>query len=264
MFYLNKMSKIKTSIKIVKLLRNYPLWFMNRFGFINKKSISVYKLRNGVKYRLWSYDVHTINHIWNYDVYRKNIIKKGNIIFDIGANVGLYSVLSSRLVGDFGKVFSFEPSPDSFQLLKENIKLNNLKNVIAINKGVSNRKHTKKLFVYPADPKQNSFFKKSKMKNFIKVNCITLKEIIEKNKIKSIDVLKMDCEGAEYEILFSSSDNVIKKIKRVVMEVHNEKGHSINDLKIFLEKKGFKVEMGNSYGDGIRMLYAVNNSILLP
>ena len=254
------MSKIKTSIRIVKLLKNYPVWFMNRFGLTSKGKVSSYQLRNGIKYEINNTDYNLLNHIWNYDVYRKGSIKKGDIVLDIGSHVGIFSVLASKLVGDSGKVFSFEPSPNNFYLLKKNIKLNDINNITAINKGVSNKQGVKKLFLSLFGYGGNSFFKNQNKKDFINIDCISLTEAIEKNKIKKIDFLKMDCEGAEYEILFSSPDDTLNKIKRISMESHDIKKYFINDLKKFLEEKGFSVKIGESYGEGVRMLYAINKN----
>ena len=57
-------------------------------------------------------------------------VKPGDIIVDAGANVGYYTVIGSRLVGDRGKVYAFEPDPSNFELLRKNVELNGLKNVV--------------------------------------------------------------------------------------------------------------------------------------
>ena len=77
----------------------------------------------------------------------KKLIKKGDVVVDVGANIGYYSLIFARAVGDNGKVFAFEPEPTNFDLLKKNLEINGYKNVVAINKAVSNIKGKVKLYV---------------------------------------------------------------------------------------------------------------------
>lgn len=127
-------------------------------------------------------------------------IKKGNTVFDIGANVGYYSVLASKLVGKNGKVFAFEPDPQSLKLLYKNIGINKCKNIIVVKSALSN--HNGKLILTQdsSNPGESSLtlFKKGKK---ILVDVLTLDKFIKTQKIKTIDVIKMDVEGAELNIL---------------------------------------------------------------
>lgn len=72
-----------------------------------------------------------------------------------------------------------------------------------------------------------------------KVNAVTLEEIINREKIERIDFLKIDVEGAEYEILFNTSGSIFDRIRLIALELHAIKQRNENDLKIFLEKNGF-------------------------
>ncbi len=69
----------------------------------------------------------------------ERMLKKGDIVYDIGAHVGYFTLLASVLVGDEGKVIAFEPSLRNFLFLKKHIKINKLKNVICLNVAVSNK-----------------------------------------------------------------------------------------------------------------------------
>ena len=68
----------------------------------------------------------------------KDMIKEGDIVIDIGAHIGYYTLLFSKLVGKTGKVFAFEAHPDNFTLLKQNVETNGYTNVVVENKAVSN------------------------------------------------------------------------------------------------------------------------------
>lgn len=77
----------------------------------------------------------------------EKIIKKGDIVIDCGANIGYYSLLFSKLVGESGKVFAFEPEPTNFFLLQKNLKENNITNVKALNLAVSDKEGESVLFL---------------------------------------------------------------------------------------------------------------------
>lgn len=126
----------------------------------------------------------------------KKYIKKGDIVLDLGANIGYYSLLLAKLVGEDGKVYSFEPEPSNFALLKKNIKINNYKNIIPINKAVSNKDGKIKLYLNEKDFGMHStsdFYKDSKS---IEVESISLDSFF-KDKDKKVDFIKIDIEGAE-------------------------------------------------------------------
>ena len=64
----------------------------------------------------------------------KRIVRNGDIVVDIGAHIGYYTLIFARLVGPKGKVFAFEPEPNNFNLLIKNIKINGYKNIIPVQK----------------------------------------------------------------------------------------------------------------------------------
>ena len=76
----------------------------------------------------------------------ENIIKNGNIVIDVGAHMGYYSLLFAKLVGKNGKIFAFEPDPKNFSRVQKNVKLNNYMNIVLTQKAVSDRTGDEKLF----------------------------------------------------------------------------------------------------------------------
>src|SRR4030067_2261687 len=72
----------------------------------------------------------------------KNVLNRGSIIFDVGANIGIYSLLASKIVGNASRIYSFEPSEWAYNRLIENIKLNNFKNINTYKLGISNKEGT--------------------------------------------------------------------------------------------------------------------------
>ena len=133
------------------------------------------------------------------------ILKEGMTVLDIGANIGYYSLLASRLVGDKGKVFAFEPFPQSFLLLQKNIEANGFKNIIPVAKAVSNQCGRQKLFL-ASDPGQHTLGGKGNSR-FIEVDVTTVDEFVREQNI-SVDLVKMDVEGLEKEVLLGMEKTI--------------------------------------------------------
>ena len=98
-----------------------------------------------------------------------------------------------------------------------------------------------------------SIFGQSGDKDVIRVECESLAGIMESFSLDFIDILKLDCEGAEYDILYNTPDVILNKIGSIAMETHqgNSKGESRADLESFLAEKGF-----NTHRDSGALLWA--------
>ena len=136
-------------------------------------------------------------------------IKSGMTVFDIGANVGLYSLLSSVLAGNEGKVFSFEPLSENLSYLKKHIELNNLRNVKVIDKAV-NDKISKLRFTFGDNRSAGHISKYGE----IEIETTSVDEFI-KDGNPLPDLIKMDIEGAEYDALVGAT-NILKRKKPVI------------------------------------------------
>ena len=131
----------------------------------------------------------------------KKLVSKGMNVIDIGANIGYYTLLAAKLIGEKGKVFAFEPEPRNYALLLRNIELNGYKNVIALQKAVSNKTGKVKLFLDRLEPGAHSLYKvREHATEAIAVDTISLDDFF-KGKEFPIDVIKIDVEGAEMTIL---------------------------------------------------------------
>ncbi len=237
--------KIRQCLEVIRIIKNFPLYFANYFKLVNKKYI-IYKLRNGIKYKTRSgtTDRGIINEIFIYKEYnpRGFEIKKDDVVIDIGGHIGIFTILASKLAEN-GKIYVFEPMPENFNLLLENIRINNRSNVVAFKKAVASKNEKKDLFLSEGENKGgNSFYKKNENSRKIEVETLAFQDFIKKNKIKKIDFLKMDCEGGEYDILFKCPKETLKKISKISMEYHNLSNKNNGErLKAFLEKSGFIV-----------------------
>ena len=162
----------------------------------------------------------------------KEDIKEGDIVIDIGAHIGYYTLIFAKLVGETGKVFAFEPHPDNLALLKKNIEINNYKNIIPIQKAVSNTTGTIKLYLDKTGSARHSTVKGNQYckESYVEIGCITLDQFLDDTKV---DFVKMDTEGGEFNV-FKGMLNIIKENKnlKIITEF----------TPIFFEKQGVKPE----------------------
>lgn len=174
-------------------------------------------------------------------------------IVDIGAGIGEYAIhLAKRFPNS--KILAFEPNPETFEVLKGNLKLNQVLNVTAINRAVTGSKSSE--LYLGKNPSLDSTVHDS-LKTKIKIESLTLEEVLSGSHC---DLLKMDCEGAEYDILFASSVNTLGMVKRIVLEWHDLPSRSHYDLVKFLESNNFKVKIEkNPIKDSIGFLAASNS-----
>jgi len=131
----------------------------------------------------------------------KRVVREGMTVVDLGANIGYYTLLAAKLVGDKGRVFAFEPTPNNFDLLVKNIEVNGYKNIVAQQKAVSNRNGTTKLFLYPGDPNASNIYDSCSGRDSIMVGVTSLDSFWQSEGCPPIDVIKMDIEGGEMAAL---------------------------------------------------------------
>ncbi len=209
--------------------------------YINIKDLNMQQTFQG-------YASHRIHEKSTTDLFKKTV-KKGNTVVDLGANIGYFSLLAARLVGENGKVYSFEPEPRNFSYLKKNIEINNYNNVTANQKAVSDRKGTTKLFICPYDTGHHTINRYDGIEAYKRGRVINKKECIEietvtlddffKGRENEIDVIKMDVEGA-VALALAGMDNILK---------------TNNKLKMFVEFFPLLIEkMGSSPREFIRKL----------
>jgi len=236
-----KFRNIFFAAKVVLFVKNRKDYFYDIYCK-NKKGKIIYEVKDK-KYltRAKTKDRDIFAEIVLGNEYFTNEIElnEKSVVFDVGAQAGIFSVFISDKAG---KVFSFEPVPQNFELLEENIRLNVLeKKVKTFNLAVSGKKGKEKIFLSENNSGGHSVYGKGK---FVEAQTITLKDVFEENKLEECDLLKMDVEGAEYDIFYSLEEKYVRKIKRIAMECHKIDSEKKNTafLVKFLRTKGFKVK----------------------
>ena len=173
-----------------------------------------------------------IKEVYIHKPYHCLKINKGDVVVDIGAHIGTFSVLAGQKAGIKGEVYAYEPVPNTFDILKRNIHINSLQNIVYPYKlGISPKKERKEFYIFKKDGKplfhSSSFYREQSgvigatVSEKIEVECITLEDIFELNGLDRIDVLKMDCEGEEYNLLFGTSNKYLKRIDEMCIEYHD-------------------------------------------
>jgi FkbM family methyltransferase len=203
------------------------------------------KLRNGIKHRIRKHDDAdrwVVNEVWIHKPYTPAgfEIKENDTVIDIGGHIGAFSMFAA-MHAKKGKVLSFEPFPESYELLKENITLNRFTNIKMINLGVSSGRGTRRIYINKEGSCCNSMYVKKE--KFVDIGCITLQDIFNDYNVERCNFLKIDCEGGEYDIIFSTPDDVFRKIDKIALEYHDKfiEKYNVGMLQEFLEKKGFRV-----------------------
>jgi len=165
-------------------------------------------------------------------------------IVDIGAGIGEYTLCVATTQPN-SQVFAFEPYPQSFILMQENLRLNSIHNAQAFDKAIGPLSGELMLDLTGGEPLQfQSFLKQTgNMEKSLPVQALSLADAFAILEIESCDLLKLDCEGAEYSILFDTPQPVLERIQRIVMEYHdNIVRYTHHDLTRFLNERGFQVE----------------------
>lgn len=185
------------------------------------------------------------------------ILKEGDVIIDVGANSGLYSIFYSRLVGPSGVVHAFEPDPKTYALLLENLKLNNCKNVIAHNIALSNKESIIEMmsFTQPGLKLQSGdSFKYMKevgidaasTSSQQKIKAFKLDDLNEFDSISKIDFIKIDVEGAELLVLQGSVNIILKYKPVIIIELSGEWTKRFNykpyEVLVFLKELHYEME----------------------
>jgi len=250
------LSKLKTISLIIRTIKNWPTWFIDSLG-LSKGDFVNYKLRAGttITARARTADSYAIMEVWAKKDYNPPGFEIGqeDVVIDIGAHIGAFSLLASSLAKR-GKVFSIEPIDDNFRLMVENLKANRICNVTPINKAMSDQKRIISIFLHRGNTGGHSIYQRDEKMEKIDVDALSLNDLIKDFRIQTIDFLKIDCEGGEYDILFNTSDEVFGIIKRISLEFHNidsQKNPTI--LSGWLASKGYNIRVAKP---PIKMLYA--------
>lgn len=204
----------------------------------------------------------------------RSTIAPGMTVLDVGANLGYYSLIAARAVGDAGRVFAFEPDPDNFQLLCKNIEINGYNNIVPIQKAVTDSSGVVELFQSPKNRGDHRIFN-GQIFNYdndrqkIIVDAISLDEFFDE-EMHQPDVIKIDVQGAEMK-LFQGSTRMIADRDNLVLFTEvwpkglSEAGSSAEEYIQALFDNGFELfSLGSTvYSDAPEAILPVNKKTVL-
>lgn len=127
-------------------------------------------------------------------------IHAGDTVLDLGANVGYYTVLAARVVGAEGRVYAFEPDPESFAILEQNVLLNDLTNVVLEQKAVADEAGAITLYLSERNRGGHRIYETEEARTAIPIEAVALDDYFGAGQ-KKIDFVKIDTQGAEASIL---------------------------------------------------------------
>jgi len=185
----------------------------------------------------------------------KQQVHEGMIVLDIGANIGMYSILLSKLVGSYGRVYAFEPDSSTFNILTQNLSLSKCENVFPFKIAISDSNSFVKM-TKPTDQSGDAFHFIQPTSDFGDssniVQTITLDQFLLEQNIPQVDFIKIDIEGAELLCLIGAR-NLISGPKSPVLvcecyeEFLQRFGKRISDVLIYMDSKGYTCDNYDDY-----------------
>ena len=176
------------------------------------------------------------------EILEKNTLR-GEIVLEIGANIGYYTILQSNKIGSIGKIYAIEPEKDNFNYLKKNVKLNNLKNVALFKQAIGDKNGKLEIYTYKEGNLNSPLMWKKDYDGKEIVKEQTIEKFLEGKKTPNW--IRMDVEGYEYNILKDAKKTLNNpELKKMFIEFHFglvEKKKMVKLLKILLEC-GFDID----------------------
>jgi FkbM family methyltransferase len=187
--------------------------------------------------------------------------KAGDIVVDVGAHIGLYSIIGSKRVGSNGKVIAIEADSHNFKMLNHNIKLNNFTNVLSFN-CIAYSKETEMALADYDTMLSGKNQKHQAKERTIPIHVNTLDNVLQQNGIEQVNWIKIDVEGAELEVL-KGAHNILSNSKdiSVLIEIHGI-SHLYKPIMELLKSYNFKLEFEKSFGYQRQNMRGAKNVLL--
>ncbi len=168
------------------------------------------------------------------------IIRPGMIVADVGANIGLYTMRASRLVGSQGKVIAIEAEPSNYEALVFNLKLNQTNNVIPLNLAAWDKEAMLDLHIFQEHALHSLTPSARESAKSIKVKARPLDKVLQELGIEKVDWIKIDVEGAEVEVLQGMEKTISRNPElKLLVELHS--GETTEKCLSLLKGKGYEV-----------------------
>jgi len=177
----------------------------------------------------------------------KNEVSSGDIVLDIGANIGYYTLIFSKLVGNRGMVYAIEPEPKNLELLYENIKMNSRNNIKVIPKAISDKDKLTRLYLHPQNIGDHRLYDSGDQRNYVEVESITLNYYFNYMIMdRHVDFIKMDIQGSEFNAFIGMSKIIranpsLKLITEYSPSMIEKSGADPKDFLLMLKDSNFEI-----------------------
>jgi FkbM family methyltransferase len=253
--------RLENVLKTYLHLENYPIRIAEMLRMLPKGETE-YRLRKGPRFlvRRYTSDGSCVVDVTREGEYFKHFgIMPGDVVVDIGANIGSFSVYAAWLEPT-ARVLAVEPLQDNYSLLKRNAERNRLGNLETFRCGVMGKAGEITIYHGSASAEGSSSVVKSDAVDETlseKVPCISFAELLD--KVPRVDFLKVDCEGAEFDFIPEAPSSALKKVRKIAMEWHDVRSDLTHkDLVRKLESEGFRVTVEPPLpGQNNGMLFAI-------
>jgi FkbM family methyltransferase len=181
----------------------------------------------------------------NYEEFLMGAVGADSIVFDIGANIGYYTIQFGRKTTGKGRVYAFEPCSYQYELLNRNIQLNSLSNINVQKKIVTDESSGNKRIYFSGMENTGSSSLEVESDHYEDVECVTVDELCSNEGIQSIDVVKIDVEGHELGVVKGMASMLAAgEIQHLLLEINNfaleEAGSSAKEIVDYLNKFDYR------------------------
>jgi FkbM family methyltransferase len=154
-----------------------------------------------------------------YETFRSFRPRKGWVVVDGGAHMGLYTIRAASMVGAEGKVIAVEPDARNFAILERNIKANGLTNVLAVKAALANEVGVGKLSTTRMST--THYLADLESPGSIAIQTLTLDSLLQQSGLGRVDLIKLDVEGAELRVLEGAKNTLLSSTAKFVVEPSN-------------------------------------------
>ncbi len=254
---------IPRAIQVLFVERRLPIrvykWFYNALAAFGKEFVTV--RTSGLAIRGFTKSMFMFHEVWTKGDYKIPgfVLSEGMIVVDIGANQGFFSLWAAN---QGALVWAVEPCAQTFEILIDNVRRNRLEDrIVTIQGAIGDHDGEVPLFI---DHDASGRIRSESVSTHgqgrspnVSVSCLTLDSLLR--SLTRVDLLKLDCEGAEYEILGITSPETFQKIDRIAMECHERRMPEAAET---LKRAGYAVQCQDSGWLGL--LKAVRPSYKSP
>ena len=218
------MNKFKIIVEILKNTKNWPTFILQILEF--EKSDVIIQMKTGAKIKCRATE-EAKDHFELIKIYIENIyfykgfeIKENDVVLDLNAFNGAFAIFAANKAAK-GQIFAFEGNKDEYIYLRENVRINELKNVKYGNYIIAKQRDESK-------------------------EIITIEDVFIEQKIENVDLLKIDVKEEEYELLLNLSKGYLSRINKMVIRWHKRDATSILNLEKYLANNGFLIDLNEN------------------